>query len=52
MQSVFYNNITHMLDKLDEIPPEWQAALEEPGGDDVVRQRHNVMIVFEGVGVR
>ena len=43
--STFYN-------KLDEIFPACQPALEEPHDDDVMRQRHCVVVKLEGVGVR
>lgn len=33
------------------MPSEWEVALEEPHGNDMEGQRHNVVIELEWVGV-
>ncbi|CAH2211374.1 jg22688, partial [Pararge aegeria aegeria] len=42
---------THVYDEAHEVPAVREPALEEPGRDDVVRQRHYVVVVARRVGV-
>ena len=47
-----FEGFTHRCNKFDEITSKRKSTFEEPGGDDVMSQRHRVMIVFERIGVR
>lgn len=42
---------THVCDEFNEVLPERQAALQEPDGNDVVRQGDGVMIVLERIRI-
>lgn len=42
---------TYGRDELYNLLSEWEVALEEPHGNDVEGQRHNVVIKLEWVGV-